>query len=85
VGTLADANPTRLSKQSQVVSLQSLLLSLDILLPPQFASAPPSIAGSDSSLAKCHMTENTQLNNINFFLFYIIINFSLLNSCCLLL
>jgi len=33
----------------------------------------------------CHMTENTQLNNIVFFLFYIIINFSLLNSCCLLL
>jgi len=26
-----------------------------------------------------------QLNNIVFFLFYIIINFSLLNSCCLLL
>ena len=34
---------------------------------------------------RCHMTENTQLNNIIFFLFYIIINFLLLNSCCLLL
>jgi len=33
----------------------------------------------------CHMTENTQLNNIIFFLFYIIINFLILNSCCLLL
>jgi len=33
----------------------------------------------------CHMTENNQLNNIIFFLFYIITNFSILNSCCLLL
>jgi len=33
----------------------------------------------------CHVMENTQLNNIIFFLSYIIINFSILNSCCLLL
>jgi len=33
----------------------------------------------------CHMTENTQLNNIISFLFYIITNFLILNSCCLLL
>ena len=39
---------------------------------------PPTFAG-------CHMTENTHLIIIISFLFYIITNFSLLNSCCLLL
>ena len=36
-------------------------------------------------LKDCHMTENNHLNNITSFIFYIITNFSLLNSCCLLL
>jgi len=36
-------------------------------------------------LKDCHMTENNYLNNITSFIFYIITNFSLLNSCCLLL